>query len=284
MLPLLFFIIGAVIIILNFIGRTKNNIQQSNAAYEYAKQTVEKENITISKELQYNLLLVQKLRIIVDDKSKKMHIFYMNNPKLEIPYKKLMGCEVYHNGTIVGGVKRALVGGVIAGGAGAVVGALTANKKVSSIGLKISQNDLTNPEIILPLIDPATDGEAPKDKNLCQEALNFANSVVATVNVILKQNNEQNSAMPNRVRSDIGTNQSKENSNFEAIKKYKELLDMGIITQAEFNAKKAELLGIGQVSHASSPPMANQSGLSSQTMRQNANTESYYDFSDLPEI
>ena len=33
-------------------------------------------------------------------------------------------------------------------------------------------------------------------------------------------------------------------SNIEEIKKYKELLDMGIITQAEFDAKKKQLLGL----------------------------------------
>lgn len=33
-------------------------------------------------------------------------------------------------------------------------------------------------------------------------------------------------------------------SNIEEIKKYKELLDMGIITQAEFDVKKKELLGL----------------------------------------
>ena len=35
-----------------------------------------------------------------------------------------------------------------------------------------------------------------------------------------------------------------ENSPFEEIKKYKELLDMGIITQEEFDAKKKQLLGL----------------------------------------
>lgn len=33
--------------------------------------------------------------------------------------------------------------------------------------------------------------------------------------------------------------------NIEAVKKYKELLDMGIITQEEFNQKKQQLLGLG---------------------------------------
>ena len=34
------------------------------------------------------------------------------------------------------------------------------------------------------------------------------------------------------------------NSNTKAIKEYKELLDMGAITQEEFDAKKKELLGL----------------------------------------
>ena len=33
-------------------------------------------------------------------------------------------------------------------------------------------------------------------------------------------------------------------NNVEEIKKYKELLDMGIITQEEFDAKKKQLLGL----------------------------------------
>ena len=35
-----------------------------------------------------------------------------------------------------------------------------------------------------------------------------------------------------------------ENSTAEQLKKYKELLDMGIITQEEFDAKKKQLLGL----------------------------------------
>ena len=39
-------------------------------------------------------------------------------------------------------------------------------------------------------------------------------------------------------------NQESHQSNADEIKKYKELLDSGIITQEEFDAKKKQLLGL----------------------------------------
>lgn len=39
-------------------------------------------------------------------------------------------------------------------------------------------------------------------------------------------------------------NKNTENDVFEQVKKYKELLDMGIITEEEFNKKKKELLNL----------------------------------------
>lgn len=187
MLPLIVFIIGAIIIIARFVIRISNTKEQNSEAVVNINRTIQQENVTITKQMNYQLVLVQKIHLIVDDENKNIHLFYMNNPEIVIPYSKIMGCEVYQNGTIIGGVKRAIVGGAIAGGAGAIVGALTTGKKEYSIGLKISQNDLQNPEIILPMIDPATDGEAAKDAKLYQEAVNFANEVVATMNVIMQQ-------------------------------------------------------------------------------------------------
>ena len=237
--PLIFLIIGTIILIISFVGRVSNNIEQTKSAIENTAQTIKKENIIVSKELNYSVLLVQKMHFVVDDTNKKVHIFYMNNPKIEIPYEKIMGCEIYQNGTVVGGVNRAIAGGLIAGGAGAVVGAITPKKKEQSIGLRFSQNDLQHPEIVFSLIDPYTDGESAKNAKLCQEAINFANEVVATIKVIIKQ--MENMPPNNSIRKQ-NIVLSPIEKNIEEMKKYKELLDMGIITQEEFDKKKKDLL------------------------------------------
>ena len=54
-------------------------------------------------------------------------------------------------------------------------------------------------------------------------------------------NERKNSVVHNVQPASVVINNS---SNADELKKYKELLDMGVISQEEFDAKKKELLGL----------------------------------------
>ena len=63
------------------------------------------------------------------------------------------------------------------------------------------------------------------------------------------------------------------------LREYKDLLDKGILTEEEFDAKKAELLRIGKAEHSYSDNKSTASFISD-----NTNIETNNDFRDLPEI
>lgn len=99
-------------------------------------------------------------RIIAIDEQKKVVIF----GRREVAFENIISCELLTNTSYStttttekeNGIGRAVVGGIIAGGAGAVVGATTANLNSSSatssrkeiLGLRIYVADINLPEIL----------------------------------------------------------------------------------------------------------------------------------------
>lgn len=144
------------------------------------------------------------------------------------------GFEVVENGETVtsGGLGRAAVGALAFGGAGAIVGAITGKKKTKSIienlKIKINMNDLDAPVLYINLITTKT-----KTSSLTYKmGIKQADSIVSSLDVLVKQ--YQNIAPAEPVVS----------SATDEIRKFKALLDDGIINQDEFDAKKAELLNL----------------------------------------
>ena len=133
---------------------------------------------------------------------------------------------IENNKTITtGGVSigKAVVGGVLFGGVGAVIGG-TSGAKTSVTGctarsIKITLNNLKQPCVYIVLY-------------LNGKTIHKANSeeILSALDIITKA--------PDR---NVQNTQSV-NSTTDEIKKYKELLDIGAITQEEFDKKKAELL------------------------------------------
>ena len=130
------------------------------------------------------------------------------------------------------GVGKSIVGGMLFGGAGMIAGAISENSKLETsqsqkeihhYTLVLRVNDILKPSFVIEL-----------------SSLQTAEEVVATLAIICQFENkleeddkletEHNEADP-------------QIDKFEKIKKYKELLDLEIITQEEFENKKQELLG-----------------------------------------
>ena len=84
-----------------------------------------------------------------------------NEGVLSIPFKDVISVERLENGvtkfrkSIAETVGGAVVGGAVAGGAGIIVGGLSGSsegsKKITSLSVKVTINDLSHPAIILPL-------------------------------------------------------------------------------------------------------------------------------------
>lgn len=137
-----------------------------------------------------------------------------------------------------GGLGRALVGGATFGGAGAIVGGLTGKKKtkksVDRLALQISTNEFYFPSIIITYINK----ETKTSSSDYVKAYNHAKETMACLDIIFKKQKDKESLKPESTESGTGIDP------YEEIKKAKELLDMGIISEDEFNEKKIQLLNL----------------------------------------
>ena len=136
------------------------------------------------------------------------------------------------------GLGLAAAGGVLFGGVGAIVGGVTGKRKtkkvVESLYLKIDLNDIDFPCVMIPYITKSTKTKS----NDYVKAFNESQETISCLNIILKQLESAS------VNESTSASQAPESDPMDQIKKLKELLDLGAITQEEFDAKKKELLGL----------------------------------------
>ena len=148
-------------------------------------------------------------------------------------YSDIVDFELLEDGESVssGGLGRALVGGALFGGAGAIVGGVTGKKKsksiCSSLKLKITLNNINAPVVYVNFIETDFKKSGILYKNIYKQA----QECLSVLQVICNQ--QQPDSVPLN-KSDFSV--------ADEILKYKNLLDMGAITQEEFDEKKSELL------------------------------------------
>lgn len=135
-------------------------------------------------------------------------------------FDEILSYELYDDGKVVtkGGLGSAVVGGALFGGVGAVVGSNVGKKtsKVNQYSVKITLSDTMAKPIFIKGIANRQSGE----------------EIISALDQIVNQ----------REVPDVESASS--SSSADEILKYKNLLDIGAITQEEFDAKKKELLGV----------------------------------------
>lgn len=128
------------------------------------------------------------LRFAVSADRKTAYLLYdTKKPTRSVPVKDITGCEIIRDGNSAGSVGRAIAGGILAGGVGAVVGASTGSGVPQRYSLLVYINDLQNPSVEYSLLDRTT----PHSKTYYETVAKFAESVAATVRVIVSQNQKQ---------------------------------------------------------------------------------------------
>lgn len=152
-------------------------------------------------------------------------------------YEDIINYELLETGNSVskGGVGRAVVGGALFGDVGAVVGASTGHKNkstCSSLKVKITTNDVQNPDLYITLLSK----ESRKDSPMYNHAMRQAQEIISLLDIICGHRNSATST--------AGEPGPKQISGASEIREYKALLDDGIITQEEFDAKKKQILGL----------------------------------------
>ncbi len=123
--------------------------------YSASSDYIQKNGVTISKEYTYYYEKdLPFARIVIDDVKKRVYAFPVDAMIYTMPYNIIMNCDVNVDSvTRSTGVENAIKGGILAGGAGAIVGALTAKDDVTikSISLVFELDDLNIPKVVVPL-------------------------------------------------------------------------------------------------------------------------------------
>lgn len=164
-----------------------------------------------------------------DDAHKWFHVNSAQDAILT--YDDILEFEVLEDGNSVlkGGLGSALIGGALFGIAGAIAGGSSKQSKATCnlLQLKITTRD---PEWPLYYINYIDGREYRKDSLTYTKAFKEIQGIIAKLKIIVD-------AMDQPQQPIAG-------SAADEIKKYKELLDIGALTQEEFDAKKKQLLGL----------------------------------------
>lgn len=154
-------------------------------------------------------------------------------PRTFIPFDNIISYEIRQNDKEIikrSGLGRAAAGGLLFGPAGAIVGAATGSSKtvgtVSNISITIETNSENKKEkkVFIPYLAM----RKIKTNSLeYKDIMKDLESLVGVLDDILDKSVPQSNL-----------------SAADEIKKFKELLDMDVITQDEFDTKKKELLGL----------------------------------------
>ena len=183
-----------VIIVLVAIGlissdELKRNKEVMKATEDRQANYIKENGICRTVDYEWHDAMHQHLyRFIVDDRAQKVYVSagMAATSFEEIPYWEIIGFEVFEDSQVVGGIKRAIVGGVLAGAAGAIVGSQTANKKaVSSMKAVIYRENVSKSQYTFEFIKAKTN---TTDANYVS-AKQFAENVNATIRAIISKNN-----------------------------------------------------------------------------------------------
>lgn len=150
-------------------------------------------------------------------------------------YDQIVDYELLENGQSIasGGVGRAIVGGALFGGVGAIVGASTRSYQgvCEELRIKITVKEYEKPAFYLPLIQM----ETKKSTFMYKERMEMAQNILSKLQLITSAMEQEKDVPTQTIHSD---------DKFEEIRKFKMLLEDGIISEEEFEAKKKQLLGL----------------------------------------
>lgn len=148
-------------------------------------------------------------------------------------YNDIISYELLQNGEAItkGSLGGAVIGGALFGGVGAIVGGSVGAKKtkqeISEFRIKIVTRNICYPEVYINFL---TTGKVKSDSFLYKTYSDSAQRVLSLLAIIVDSGSNAPVASPVSVPDEI--------------LKYKKLLDDGIITQEEFDAKKQQLLNL----------------------------------------
>ncbi len=176
--------------------------------------------------------------VAFDDNSQMIMVYTYKGFRKNTDYFKysdIVSFDLLEDGENVskGGLGRAVAGGLLFGGVGAIVGGVTGAKTTknvcNSLQIKITLRNSYQQTVYIPFISMSTKTSSFEYKT----AYKNAQETLSALQLACESSNSSANATPQT-----------SSTNIEDIREYKKLLDDGIITEEEFNAKKKQLLGL----------------------------------------
>ena len=195
------------------------------------EEILEERNFNISQKVKYG----NKFQVDVDTLHKKVAVgmTYPNVNVTFLDFEQIIDCKITENSNIIsgGGLGRAVAGGVIAGGVGAIVGANTkkSSTMLNNFSIDIITNDINNSVVRLKMIDSPLDINTYG--NIYRDILSFSNDVYALIQSVISNK-----------ESTIIEEIKEKSKDLQELEKLAELQVKGIITEAEFEESKRKIL------------------------------------------
>ena len=191
----------------------------------------------------------------VDENNRKV-AFVKNYYKEVAPFDKISSVEILEDNTLIHQkssmrtIGGAVIGGIVAGGAGAIVGGLSGDSKqkktVSRVQVKIKLKNINHPSFIIDCFDSKTmtvSGEPVKTDSplgaLYKQGLQDAQRIADTISAIIdltdkgSKSSSQQTIQSTKVVGSVA----------DELLKLAELKEKGLLTDEEFNSQKKLLLG-----------------------------------------
>lgn len=244
------------ILVVGIIGgllQANSNTKKKNERNETMKQSLSQiANFTISKKIDG---FDGYYTFAIDEKNDKIALLTQTTKKV-VDFTDIIGVEVIEDGSTISKkstsrtIGGAIVGGVIAGGAGSIVGGLsgssTQKNKVSSISVKILLRSIENSSLIVKCFDSrimTTEGKASLETKGKMESYKYdickkhADEIKDLISIIIDRVDNKSS-----ISESVGHNEKKSSSVSDELIKLSELKEKGILTEEEFLLQKNKIL------------------------------------------
>lgn len=191
-----------------------------------------------NKELYSNFVATKTTGYFIADEKNKLWIIPGKKGVIPKVYKftDIVNYELLEDGETItkgGGLGRAIAGGILFGGVGAVVGGVTGGRKskelINSLRIKITIKNNRTPELYINLITMKTKSTSM----LYKLSYEGAQSVLSILDLIADENKTGND-------TPSGSNISVA----DELIKLKKLVDQGVITEEDFNLQKDKLINM----------------------------------------
>ncbi len=181
--------------------------------------------------------------LAIDENSQAIVIYSLSTTYVDhMPFSSIVECEICqdHSTIAIDGMKRAVIGGIIAGSTGAIIGASTTPQSdiVKHLSVKIRTNDISHPLHTIVLLQSTY---STKDI-FYKQKLHTAELIYATIVAIIKKHENSNVVIEKATERKATESNTSISTYADQLRDLSNLYHEGILTSEEYESKKADIL------------------------------------------